>query len=88
MLRKICFCMLWFLIIYIVACLIVGGVAGAVAGNADPANAYSAGQVAGAAAVSSIRIYIFFVACLAAIIGTVNEVLPGTKKKSGSKNVT
>ena len=88
MLRKICFCILWFLVIYFGACVIIGGIAGGIAGNADPANAYSAGQVAGATAVSSIRIYIFFAACVIAVIGTVKEILPGTKKKIGSKNVT
>lgn len=87
MLRKFFFCILWFLVIYIGACAIVGGIAGVMAGNADPANAYSAGQVAGTAAVSSIRIYIFFAACLVAIIGTVKEILPGTKNKSSSENV-
>lgn len=54
------------------------GVAGAVAGTSDPANASQAGFVAGQAIVASNRLYIAIVALVIAVVGTIKEKLPGT----------
>lgn len=47
-----------FVVLYFVGCMIVGGVAGALAGSQDPQNAAQAGELAGIAAVQEYRLLI------------------------------
>lgn len=66
--------------LYFVACFLVGAVAGAMAGMADPENASGAGAQAGATAVSANRVIILIGAVALAFIGSWSGVLPGTKR--------
>jgi len=70
----------WCVVLYFVACFLVGAVAGAIAGAADPKNASIAGAQAGTAAVSAYRLTIFLGVVAVAIIGSWSGVLPGTKR--------
>lgn len=80
MVRPTIFGIVWCVVLYFVACFLVGAVGGAIAGAADPDNAAIAGAQAGAAAVSAYRLMIFLGAVAVAFIGTWSGVLPGTKR--------
>lgn len=86
--RKILFGFVWLIVIYFATCMLVGMVAGAVAGalNPNPEAAYEIGRMAGRQAVSSYILYIIGGSFLAAIAGTVTGVLPGTGRKSQTRN--
>jgi len=75
----------WCIVLYFVACFLVGAVAGAIAGAANPENASAAGAQAGTAAVSAYRLIIFLGAVAVALIGSWSGVLPSTKR---NKTVT
>ena len=51
------------------ACIVIGGVAGAVAGAADPENASEAGALAGAEAVLKYRAYVMATAAAFGVLG-------------------
>ena len=82
MLKRILFGMLWFVVLYMGACMITGAVAGAIAGSRDPANASAAGYQAGQQVVLSLRGYFLLGALALSVIGTSLGVLPGTRKSS------
>lgn len=81
MAKKIGFGILWFFVIYILSCGIVGGIAGAIAGSKDPANSARAGELAGTAVVQKLGIYILLGSLAAAVFGAVEGIFPGTKTK-------
>ncbi len=80
MVKTIILGIVWSVVLYFVACFLVGAVAGASAGATDPENASMAGAQAGTAAVSAYRLMIFLGAVAVAIIGSWSGVLPGTKR--------
>ena len=55
-----------FVVLYFVGCVILGAVAGGIAGYHDPQNAAQAGEIAGAAAVLEYRLLIAATAALLA----------------------
>ncbi len=85
MVRRVLFGMIWFVVLYIGACGITGGIAGAQAGNKDPANAGQAGAQAGAAAVAPLAKYFLVGSLVLSIAGTAAGVLPGTHSDRGSR---
>lgn len=86
MAKKIGFGALWFIVIYFLACAIVGGVAGGIAGANNPTNPDLA-ALAGAEVVLKFRIYIFLGSLAAAVFGAVKGLLPGTKTKASPLSV-
>jgi hypothetical protein len=79
--KKILMSLVWFVVFYFLGCMLVGGVAGAIAGGKDPANASQAGGLAGQKAVEGLLVYIIVGAASLAGAGSFFEVLPGTRKK-------
>jgi hypothetical protein len=80
--KRVFFAFVWFVVIYFVTCMIVGGIAGGIAGSKHPndmATAQRAGGIAGAKAVEENRLIILLEAVLLTALGTVAGVLPGTK---------
>jgi hypothetical protein len=80
MARKIGFGILWFIAIYFIGCMLVGGVAGGIAGYHHQ-NSDAAGQ-AGASAITALQNYLLFGAAFISVIGSIKGFLPGTKQKS------
>ena len=56
---RVLFGILWIVVLYFGACILIGAVAGAIAGSNDPENASAAGAQAGYNAVVAYRIYVF-----------------------------
>ncbi len=79
MVRRILFGVVWCVVLYFGACMVTGGVAGAMAGNRDPANAAVVGRRAGSEAVGALRGYFVVGALLLSVGGTWAGVLPGTR---------
>ena len=71
---------IWCVVLYLLGCAIVGGVAGGIAGASDPENASAVGAQAGAAVVAAYRPFIFFGAAAVAFVGSWSGMLPGTKR--------
>ena len=86
MFKSIVFGIAWCVAAYFLGCVLVGAVAGGIAGAADPNNASALGAQAGAAAVSANRPMIFVGAMILAILGTWRQLLPGTKRHSTSSD--
>jgi len=78
--KRLFFGILWFIVLYMGACIITGGVAGAIAGIRSPDNASAAGSIAGREAVLALRVYFLFGSAALALVGTWFGVLPGTRK--------
>lgn len=78
--KRVAMGIFWFLAIYFGVALVVGAVAGGLAGTNDPENAAAAGMLAGASAVSEYRLYILGAAFFAAVFGTAGRWLPGTQE--------
>ena len=81
MLRKIGFGFLWFVLFYFGTCVLIGAVAGGIAGSRDPQNASAAGAAAGTQAVQPLIPYILAGSLIAAVAGAATGFLPGTRKK-------
>lgn len=82
MFKRILLGVVWFVVLYMGACMITGAIAGAIAGSQDPANASTAGYQAGQQVVIALRGYFLLGALLLSIIGTSLGILPGTRKKA------
>lgn len=82
MIKKILFGLLWFIVLYFFACIVIGAVAGAIAGAKDPQNAAEAGGQAGARAVEAVRVYLALGSLAMASVGAWKGFLPGTRRKS------
>jgi hypothetical protein len=80
-LRKIIFGVIWFVVIYFGLCLVLGGIAGGIAGANDPAHAHEAGAIAGRAIVHDNILYILGVAVIVAVAGAIKGFLPGTRSR-------
>ncbi|HEV2968960.1 MAG TPA: hypothetical protein VGY55_03155 [Pirellulales bacterium] len=83
--KKVLFAFLWFVVLYFVACFLIGAVAGGIAGSHHPesvAAAQQAGMIAGARAVSEYRLLIVAGAMLLSAMGSVAGVLPGTRERT------
>ena len=79
----------WFLVIYVGSCFLLGGIAGGIAGARNPGHASESGRVAGQKAVQAGIPYILGGSLLMAIIGSATGYLPGTKlRKPGSNSRT
>jgi hypothetical protein len=63
--------------------MIVGGVAGGVAGANDPTHAQEAGGIAGQQAVLKYYWLILGGSILLSVVGAATGILPGTKPKPG-----
>lgn len=93
MVKRLLFGLLWFVVLYLLACCITGGIAGGITGSQDPANAtFGAGAKAGAEAVSALRGYLLAGSVLLSALGTWAGILPGTgvkktAKRSGSLSI-
>jgi hypothetical protein len=72
---------MWFVGIYFVGCVILGGIAGGIAGANNPQNAGEAGAIAGREIVTNYRHFVIIGAALVAAAGTFTGILPGTKAK-------
>ena len=83
MIKRIVFGFIWFVVLYLGSCTITGAIVGGMLAsrtsgkisNEEAANA-------GAGAVLAIREYLLFGTALAAGLGTLAGVLPGTKPSS------
>jgi hypothetical protein len=82
MIGRILMGILWFVALYMGACMLTGAIAGGIAGSRDPANAYAAGQQAGQQLVLALRGYFLLGALVISVLGTVYGILPGTKGKT------
>ena len=82
MIKKILMGFVWWVVFYFLTCAVIGGIAGAMAGAADPQNASEAGRLAGEKLVSAYILFIFGGSFLAAAVGSATGFLPGTKGKS------
>jgi len=80
--KRTVFGVIWFVVIYFGLCVLIGAVAGGIAGANNPENANEAGAIAGAAAVAKYRIYIIIFAIITSVAGTVTRFLPGTRVKA------
>jgi hypothetical protein len=67
--KRILLGLLLAVVFYFGACVVIGGVAGAVAGANDPANASEAGALAGAEAVLKYRGYVMATAAAFGVLG-------------------
>ena len=79
--KRILFGVLWFIVFYFAGCIVVGAIAGAIAGAQDPANASDAGAIAGTRAVEDLHLYIVGGAVLLSGVGAWAGLLPGTRNK-------
>jgi len=79
--RKILFGIIWLAVFYLGGGMIVGGVAGAMAGAAHPENPAAAGALAGHDAVNRYRLIITLGSVALAFFGAWAGILPGTRKK-------
>ena len=73
----------WSIVFYFVGCMLVGGVAGGIAGShqTNTAAASQAGRLAGIKYVTEYRPYIVFAAVSLAVLGSGAGYLPGTKSR-------
>jgi hypothetical protein len=83
--RRIAFGILWFVVLYFVACFVIGAIAGGIAGSRDPANAAEKGREAGARVVASSRGYIFAGSVVLSVLGAWGGILPGTRITGSTK---
>ncbi|AMV38903.1 hypothetical protein [Planctomyces sp. SH-PL62] len=83
MLKRILVGFVWFVVFYLGACGIVGGIAGGRAGadEKDPQKAAAAGGQAGAEAVNRVWGYLLVGSFVAATVGAKTGTLPGTRRK-------
>ena len=72
---------MWFVGIYFVGCVVLGGIAGGIAGANNPQNPGEVGAIAGREIVANYRHLITIGAALVAAGGTFTGILPGTKVK-------
>lgn len=77
--KRILVGMVWCVVLYFVACIMIGAVAGAIAGANDPENAAKARAEAGARVVGGNRPLILLGSTAVGVLGTVVGWLPGTK---------
>ena len=82
MLKSIIFGIVWCFVVYLGTCILVGSVAGGIAGAADPENAAVVGAQAGEAAVLAYRSMFLIGAIIFACLGTWLQFLPGTKRSN------
>lgn len=82
--RKIGFGLLWFVVIYMSSAMLLGAIAGGFAGVDNPADAYAAGQIAGARIVAEWRAYLFWGALAISVFGAIKGFLPGTRSRTQS----
>ena len=83
--RKIGFGLIWFVVLYMGSCMLLGAIAGGFAGVDNPQDAYAAGQIAGARIVAEWRGYLFLGALAVSVLGAIKGFLPGTRRrKEGS----
>lgn len=80
MLKKSLWGLLWAAVFYLGTCMVIGMVAGFVAGVRNPTRATEAGALAGAQVVAPIRIYIALAAVALAAVGMGKGFLPGGKR--------
>lgn len=80
--RRILFGILWAVLLYFVACTLIGAVAGAIAGANDPQNSSEAGAQAGFNTVVACRMYVLAAAIAIGALGAWFRFLPGTRVKS------
>jgi hypothetical protein len=79
MVKRILFGVLWFVVMYMGACMITGAIAGAIAGSKDPEHASVVGRQAGQQVVLGLRMYFLLGAAALSIIGASVGFLPGTR---------
>jgi hypothetical protein len=82
MARKILYGLMWCVVLYVGGQMVVGGIAGGIAGSKYPGDlqaAGEAGRIAGEEAVAEYRPYIVFGAVSLAVLGSGAGILPGTK---------
>lgn len=77
--KRVLLGILWCIVIYFAACSLIGAIAGALTGAANPGQAATLGFQAGFDTVSAVRGYILAAAALLATFGVRNGVLPGTR---------
>jgi len=77
--KRFIFGFLWVVVFYVGSCVVVGAVAGAIAGANHPDHAAAAGTKAGAEAVEAIRIFLALGAIALGVVGAWLRWLPGTR---------
>jgi hypothetical protein len=82
MVRRILFGLLWFVVFWFAGSVLVGAIAGAIAGANNPANASQVGAIAGSNAVEALRLYILGGAVLMSAAGAWVGWLPGTERRT------
>jgi hypothetical protein len=88
MVKRMLFGFFWFGVIYFAACVVVGAVAGGIAGVKDPSNASILGQRAGYEAVDAFRGLILVGSILISALGTWAGKLRGTTDKKADLDHT
>jgi hypothetical protein len=81
MIKKILVGIVWFVVLYMGACMLTGAIAGGIAGAKDPEHASIVGRQAGQQTVLALRMYFLLGAAAISIVGASLGVLPGTRAK-------
>ncbi len=86
MVKRIVFAIVWCVVLYFGACVVIGAIAGGIASaNLQPGqDAAAVGAHAGASVVGLYRPYIGLGALAIAVVGSYFEILPGTRRNPSS----
>jgi hypothetical protein len=79
--RRVIFGIIWAIVIYFAGCIVVGAIAGAMTGAADPQTALETGRQAGSEAVERLQPVISLTAATIGAVGSWMGFLPGTRAR-------
>lgn len=79
--KRVLMGLVWFAVLYMGGCMLVGAIAGGMAGSQNPADVHEAAKVAAEQAVRPHIRQIVVVSLLLSVVGTITGFLPGTSNK-------